>query len=377
MYLPTVLSLFSGCGGLDLGFSLSGFEIKLAIDHWSGAVDIHKKNRDLIGGECIQKSLKLSDNEINLSELPKVDVILGGPPCQGFSFAGKQMVDDPRNRLYLDFKAIVEHLKPKVFLMENVRGLEKMALSAIQESFNEIGYDVNVNRVEAIKLGIPQRRERVIIVGTKTGTPKFKTPDILLGGLFAPSIDVRTVMDAISDLPQPDAAKNAIDSTSFLDDHVFYPLSVVEQNFIRHIPNSGYYADAPRSSLPDRLKKIYDEPLKYKSPRLFPKADPLRPSQTVPASSSPSIGGVIAPDLDYTANKVLPIDKAEHTVDGVYTAPNGSRRFTPREMARLQTFPDQFLFTGSPTSKIKAIGNAVPVELARVFAAEIHDQFFS
>ena len=110
---------------------------------------------------------------------------------------------------------------------------------------------------------------------------------------------------------------------------------------------------------------------------MFPKADPLRPSQTVPASSSPSIGGVIAPDLDYSGNEVLPIDIGEYSLEGVYTAPNGSRRFTPREMARLQTFPDQFLFTGSSTSKIKAIGNAVPVELARVFATEIHNQFFS
>ena len=97
----------------------------------------------------------------------------------------------------------------------------------------------------------------------------------------------------------------------------------------------------------------------------------------MPASSSPSIGGVIAPDLDYSGNEVSPVDTDEHSFEGMYTAPNGSRRFTPREMARLQTFPDQFLFTGSSTSKINAIGNAVPVELARVFATEIHSQFFS
>ena len=371
---PTVLSLFSGCGGLDLGFARSGYEILEAYDHWKPAVDNHNKNKHLIGGNAFQKSLALADNQIKLEDLPKVDVVLGGPPCQGFSFAGKQLIDDSRNFLYLDFKRIVEFLNPKVFLMENVRGLEKMALADIQKSFKSIKYNVIVERVRAIDLGIPQRRERIIIVGTRFGEKKFQSPEILMGSLFG-SKEPGKIIDAIGDLPKPKpATKENINSTHFLDDHCYQKFSSIEQNFITHIPNGGYFANAPRETLPERLKKIYDDPLKYKSPRLFPKADPFRPSLTIPASSSPSIGGVIAPDFEYINNKAVPIDTKDHTINNIYTAPTPSRRFTPREIARLQGFPDDFLFCGSPSTKTKLIGNAVPIKIAELYAEEILKQ---
>ena len=377
MTSPKIISLFSGCGGLDLGFVRKGYTLIQAYDHWEGAVQIHNKNAKLLGGACLKKSLNLSDQEIFPDQLPKVDLILGGPPCQGFSFAGKQRIDDPRNQLYLDFKTIVEVVRPRAFLMENVRGLEKMALNEVKQSFSSIGYDVNVDRVEAIRLGIPQRRERVIIVGTRKNEKKFKSPEVLMGGLFGGATESKTIMDAIGDLPEPQASRLKIDSQNYLDDHYYYPLSEVERKFIRHIPNGGYYGNAPRDSLPERLQKIYDNPIKYKSPRLFPKANPLKPSQTVPASSSPSIGGVLAPDLQYTNTGPVAVNSEQFTRDGIYTSPNESRRFTPREMARLQTFPDEFLFTGSQTSKIKAIGNAVPVKLAELYAEEIMSQIFN
>jgi DNA (cytosine-5)-methyltransferase 1 len=373
---PTILSLFSGCGGLDLGFSNVGFEILEAYDNWKPAVDNHNKNKNIIGGMAFQRSLALSDNEINLESLPKVDVVLGGPPCQGFSFAGKQSIDDPRNNLYLDFKRIVDFINPKVFLMENVRGLEQMALSEIKKSFKSIQYNVSVERVRAIDLGIPQRRERVIIVGTKETEIKFRTPEKLMGGLFG-SVEPKSIIEVIGDLPEPiKAERQSIDSDNFLDDHCFQPLSDLEQRFIKHIPNGGFFRDAPRESLPLRLQKIFDNPLEYKSPRLFPKPNPLGPSQTVPASTSPSIGGVIAPDLIYTINGAEPINIEFYTNSGIYTCPSFSRRFTPRETARLQTFPDSFLFSGSSSTKSKMIGNAVPVKLAELFAEEIMKQIF-
>lgn len=374
---PTAISLFCGCGGLDLGFVRAGFKICEAYDHWKPAVENHNKNINLLGGEAHLKSLSLKDDEIKIEEFPKVDLVLGGPPCQGFSFAGKQLIDDPRNFLYLDFKSIVEHVQPRVFLMENVRGLEKMALSEIQKSFQNIGYNVCVDRAAAIDLGIPQRRERVIIVGTRLNEKTFRTPSIFLGGLFGAQTP-SSVLDAIRDLGEPVAAEEGekIDAKTFMDDHRYQKLSQIEQKFIRHIPNGGYFGDAPRASLPERLKKIYDDPIKYKSPRLFPKADPNRPSQTVPASTSPSIGGVIAPDLDYSGGNGVPVDTFLNTENGIYTAPNESRRFTPREIARLQTFPDDFLFTGASSTKTKMIGNAVPVKLAEVYATEIMSQLF-
>ncbi len=373
---PRVLSLFSGCGGLDLGFVRKGFELVAAYDHWAPAVINHNKNKALLGGEAFQKSLALSDNEIQLSDLPAVDVILGGPPCQGFSFAGKQKIDDPRNFLYLDFKRIVAHLSPKVFLMENVRGLEKMALSDIKDSFKTINYDVVVERVRCVDIGIPQRRERIIIVGTRIGEKIFRPPELLMGSLFGAS-EPASILSAIGDLPEPcSAIGRNTNSMSYLDDHEFQELSLVEQRFIRHIPNGGYYGNAPRESLPLRLQKIYDDPIAYKSPRFFPKADPLKPSQTIPASTSPSIGGVIAPDFNYSSGLAVPVSAIEHTKNGIYTSPFPSRRFTPREIARLQGFPDEYLFVGAPSTKTKLIGNAVPIKLAELFAEEIKNQFF-
>ncbi len=373
---PTVLSLFSGCGGLDLGFAMSGYDLLAAYDHWAPAVDTHNRNSNLLGGTAQKKSLALADNEIEISKLPRADVIIGGPPCQGFSFAGKQRIDDPRNFLYLDFKRIIEFVNPKVFLMENVRGLEAMALEEIKQSFREIKYNVTVDRVRAVDLGIPQRRERIIIVGTREGESQFRTPELLLGSLFG-AVTPQCIMDVIGDLPEPTSTKiDEIASNDYLEDHRYQPLSELEQKFIKHIPNGGSFMDAPRSSLPDRLIKIYDDPLAYKSPRFFPKADPFKPSQTIPASTSPSIGGVIAPDFVYVSGKPIPVNAAEHSTCGIYTTPTFSRRFTPREIARLQGFPDEFLFLGSASTKTKMIGNAVPVKISALYAEEIKTQFF-
>jgi DNA (cytosine-5)-methyltransferase 1 len=372
----SALSLFSGCGGLDLGFSKSGYNILEAYDNWGPAIENHQKNKILLGGKAIKASLALADGEVSLESFPKVDVVLGGPPCQGYSFAGKQRIDDPRNFLYQDFLRIVNHIKPKVFLMENVKGLEAMALDEIKVSFRAIKYNVWIHKVKAIDLGIPQRRERIIIIGTKIGEKEFITPSILVGPLFG-AAEPQNIIDAIGDLPEPKAVgSQKISSNHFLDDHIFLPLSEEAQKFIRHIPNGGFFMNAPRKTLPKRLKMIFDNPLRYKSPRLFPKADARKPSQTIPASSSPSIGGVIAPDFDYSNGEALPINPADHTINGIYVSPKLSRRFTPREAARLQTFPDEYLFMGSITTKIKLIGNAVPVKMAQLLAEEIREQIF-
>lgn len=373
-----VLSLFSGCGGLDLGFAQEGYEIVAGFDHWGPAVECHNHNSRLLGCHAEKKSLALSDGELELRELPKVDVVLGGPPCQGFSFAGKQRIDDPRNQLYLDFKRIVDYQKPRVFLMENVRGLEKMALEAVQLSFQTIGYQVSVQRVDCTLLGLAQRRERVIIVGTQSTDKKFVPPEELAGSLFGASDENVSIYDVIKDLPEPRSGKGEqLASLNYLDDHKYLPFSALEAKFIPHIPNGGYFRSAPRDVLPTRLKKIFDNPAKYKNPRLFPKPDPLKLAQTIPASTSPSIGGVIAPDLTYNDGRCEAVSVEENTLDGVYTSPVGSRRFTAREAARLQGFPDDFLFTGSLSSKTKMIGNAVPVPLGRLFAKAIKAQFFS
>lgn len=372
----SVLSLFSGCGGLDLGFVQAGFHLELAIDHWAPAVETHRANYEFLGGDVLQRSLALSDREVQLDELPRCEVILGGPPCQGFSFAGKQFLDDPRNQLYRDFVRIVAHLRPRVFLLENVLGMEAMALDQVVESFEAVGYVVTANRASATDFGVAQRRERLLIVGFRKDLDvRFGPPQAVYGGLFGTRGD-KSILDAIKDLPKPveilDRDLAPVQHLpGYLQSHAYRPLPDSVQNFVRHIPNGGCFRDAPSRALPERLRKIVKNPARYRSPRLFPKPDPNEPAQTVPADTNPSLGGVLAPDLEYHNGFAEPIVAAQHMRGKIYTAPQPSRRITPREAARLQSFPDEFVFSGSLTTQFRLIGNAVPVRVARAFADQI------
>lgn len=373
----SVLSLFSGCGGLDLGFVQAGFHIKLAFDNWTPAIDTYRANKGLLGGEVQKNSLSLKDREITLNDLPRCEVVLGGPPCQGFSFAGRQFLDDPRNQLYRDFVRIVAALSPRVFLLENVKGMEAMALEQVLAAFRGIGYRVRANNALATDFGVAQRRERLLIVGFRSDLDvDFKPPDTVYGGLFQVKGD-RCILDAIHDLPKPQEWPHGVQPArleklaAHLHSHAYRPLPPLVQRFVKHIPNGGCYRDAPLVTLPTRLKNIFKNPARYRTPRFFPKPDPTEPAQTVPADTNPSLGGVLAPDLKYRADGAEPVDTTRHIRDGVYTAPDPSRRFTPREAARLQSFPDEFTFPGSLTTQQRLIGNAVPVRVARAFAEEI------
>jgi DNA (cytosine-5)-methyltransferase 1 len=372
----TVLSLFSGCGGLDLGFVRAGFEIARAYDNWAPAVATYRANAHLLGGEAELRNLSLSEGHVDLRELPQCDVVIGGPPCQGFSFAGKQFLDDPRNELYRDFVKIVDFTRPRAFLMENVRGMEAMALEQVCDAFASIGYEVTVDRAEATRFGIAQRRERLFIVGIRSDLAiAFIPPTEMLGPLFGGMSDV-SLLSAIADLPKPQEIHEERQLITghlppHLRNHAYRPLPRAVQAFVRHIPNGGCFRDAPRATLPKRLQSILDNPSRYRSPRLFPKPDPYAPAQTVPADTNPSLGGVLAPDLMYVADTATPVDVKSCTQAGVYTSPRPSRRITPREAARLQSFPDDFVFEGSLTSQYRQIGNAVPVKMAEAYARSL------
>jgi DNA (cytosine-5)-methyltransferase 1 len=288
----TVLSLFSGCGGLDLGFVRAGFRLVASIDHWRPACDTHRLNSGLLGGEVLQRSLRLADGEIALEEFPKTDVVLGGPPCQGFSFAGKQRLDDARNQLYLDFLRIVQHTEPRCFVLENVRGIEAMALTDIRASFGQLGYDVAAERALATSFGVAQRRERILVVGfRKDLKATFSPPEEIIGGLFGSTGEV-SILDAIKGLPKPAVSDD--ETAEPHSDHIFRPLTAPVQRFVRHIPNGGCFRDAPTDTLPPRLLNILQNPARYRTPRLFPKPNPFGPAQTVPADMNPSLGGVLA-----------------------------------------------------------------------------------
>ncbi|MDW8553563.1 DNA cytosine methyltransferase [Staphylococcus nepalensis] len=174
-----VIDLFSGCGGFSKGFEQAGYNILMGIDNWKDAITTYKNNHenaktinDDITGITGQQILDYLD--ITFED---VDVIIGGPPCQGFSLSGKRTLSDPRNILYKSFVDIVNYIRPKAFVMENVPGLVSLfkgeAKNNILNDFQNIGYNVNYKILNASNFGVPQNRKRVFFVGIKEGTFKF------------------------------------------------------------------------------------------------------------------------------------------------------------------------------------------------------------
>lgn len=196
-----LLDLFCGAGGLSLGFGWAGYNIVVANDNFNHACETYKFNHKktlLIEGDITKKEIQ--DQVLKEARKRKVDIIVGGPPCQGFSHAGKRMIDDPRNFLYKEFLNIVKLIKPKVFVIENVEGIitsnEGRTYSELKSNFEELGYAVAGHKLQIVKFGIPQKRKRVIIIGTMSGNPEdlFPEPFILEEGAYI------NTQDAIGDL---------------------------------------------------------------------------------------------------------------------------------------------------------------------------------
>ena len=193
-----IIDLFCGCGGFSLGFERAGFNILLGIDIWKDALltfsHNHKHSRTL------QADLSTLDpkDTLRLLDNKRIDVIIGGPPCQGFSVAGKRIVDDNRNKLYKRFVEFVDHFKPKAFVLENVPNILSIGNGIIRDSivsdFSAIGYQVEYKIMTASDYGVPQNRRRAIFVGFRNGHKfsfplPYETPKI-------------TAKDALSDLPE-------------------------------------------------------------------------------------------------------------------------------------------------------------------------------
>ncbi len=196
-----VLDLFCGAGGLSLGFDWAGYKIMVANDNFRQACETYKINHKdtiLIEGDITDK--KIQSEVLEKSKKTKVDIIIGGPPCQGFSHAGKRVLDDPRNFLYKEFVNIVKKIKPKVFVLENVEGIMTMnngkTFEEIKDTFRKLGYTVAGHKLHAVAFGVPQKRKRVIIIGTLKGDPEAVFPEPFV----ANEEDYITTENAIGDL---------------------------------------------------------------------------------------------------------------------------------------------------------------------------------
>ena len=338
---PKLVSLFSGCGGMDLGFKRAGFNIIWANDFDPDAQAVYSLN---IG--------KIDNRDIHFvkeTEIPACDILTAGFPCQPFSNAGNRKgVHDSRGMLYKECLRIIGHLMPKVIVFENVKGLlstkyiDGRNLTDVivddLSKMNDIGYNVVYQLINASDFGVPQNRQRVLFIGVRKDLNiKFKFPEKML------SIKPKLTLQNILDIPQ--------DATNNVD----WPLSPQALDMIAHIPEGGSWKDVPYEHLASRFQKIRDDMKKYHSPNFYRRFSRNEICGTITASAQPENCGIIHP----TEN----------------------RRFTVREVARIQTFPDDFNFITDSlrhiTAMYKVIGNAVPVVLAFNIASAIMEQIFN
>ena len=244
----TTVSLFSGGGGLDLGFKQAGFNIVWAIDNNADAVNTYKRN---VGSEILCGDI----TAIDIEKIPQADIVIGGPPCQSFSLAGNRHCDDERGRLVWRYLDIIKRVSPKAFLFENVIGLisakDKQGnkiLDNLLETFSEIGYHVTWHLVNAADYGVPQVRKRVIIVGLKEGTFEFPQTTHNKRGTDGKKKYV-SVEEAIGNLPEAGKAKG-------ISEHDYPTMSKLDQYICAHVRPGGNYMDIPDDVPSVRIKRL-------------------------------------------------------------------------------------------------------------------------
>lgn len=306
-----VLSLFSGAGGLDLGFERAGAETVVCVDNDPESCKTLRHNRprwDVFEGDIRKYVPTVRD----------IDIVIGGPPCQGFSSAGKGNANDPRNFLWHEYFRVVNAVKPRALVLENVSALAHGRngdhLSGIMTALEESGYRFKMGVLNASHFGVPQARRRLIVIGLRDGEPSLPTPTTLEAPM--------TVKEAIGDLES--APYNA-------------ELSHIPPNHAPHVVERW-----------DRLAPGEVDP-NYRRGRL----DYDKPSVTIRA------GGGYGPRGDHLAGFHPPIH------------PTQPRQLSVREAARLQSFPDDWILRGSKTAQGRQVGNAVPVKLAEAVARHV------
>ncbi len=318
-----ILSLFAGAGGLDLGFEKAGFEIVYANEYDKSIWETYEKNHTTpLDHRDIRK--------INSSELPDCDGIIGGPPCQSWSEAGSlKGINDSRGQLFYDFIRILKDKKPKFFVAENVSGMlskrHQEAVDNFIKLFEEAGYEMHIQLLNANDYNVPQDRLRVFYVGfRKDLNVNFKFPE--------PLSHKPTLKDTIYDLK--DNAIPTLDKNKTNGDKCKFP---------NHEYMTGSFSTIYMSR--NRVRS-WDEP-----------------SFTIQA------GGRHAP-LHPQAPKMIQVEKNKRIFEP--GKENLYRRLSVRECARIQTFPDDFIFYyNDVATAYKMIGNAVPVNLAKAVAGEI------
>lgn len=306
-----VIDLFCGCGGFSLGAEKAGFSVVYSLDVWQPAVDTHNKNfihpcecNDIHKVSCEDVSTKINN--------AKIDIIIGGPPCQSFSMAGRRDVNDPRGKLFYEYVRFVKYFNPRFFIMENVPGILTMKDQSgglvkdnIIKEFADIGYNIVYSKLLASEYGVPQNRRRVFFIGYKKGENPPSFPQ--------------------KRLPKP-------------------PVKICLDH---QVPDTYYHSEKMIQGFNDRKQRNKERGVGFGAQYL----DLNKPSYTISARYWKDGADALVRDGDRV------------------------RMLTEREVARIQTFPDTFQFSGTKKDVYTQIGNAVPCELAYTLLSHIKTLF--
>lgn len=334
-----VADLFAGVGGLSQGFIKAGFDIEIAIEHDKDIAYSYQKNHphtDVYADDICE----LDFGEIHKKH-PVIDVVMGGPPCQGFSQKGKRLsINDPRNFLFQQFVRFVKEFKPKYFVLENVPNIittsDGFFKNEIIKAFNELGYDVCCGVLNAYEFGVPQKRQRAVFIGQL---------DKLEVALPRPTHIHNNVKDAIYDLP-------FIESGQGQEESVYdKPATTDLEKELRGKATTLYNHVATKHSA-EAIKKLQMIP-KGKGKEVLPKE----------MLTKSIYSGTWSRLIEYEPAATI-TTRFDTPSSGRFTHPILNRCLTTREAARIQTFPDSFVFYGSKTCQMKQVGNAVPPLLA-------------
>jgi DNA (cytosine-5)-methyltransferase 1 len=373
---PIGIDLFAGAGGLSLGFEQAGFDVAAAVEIDPVHCAVHKYNFphtaviphsvEGLGAELIRRAAGIGD--------AVVDCVFGGAPCQGFSLIGHRVLDDPRNKLVLEFVRIVTELKARTFVFENVKGLtvgkHKAFLKELVAAFDAAGYDVRVpwKVLNAGNFGTPQFRERLILLGCRKGEtlPNYPREKTNLPGRARGRIDglkdAPTCLDALGDLPDADRFSTLMSSDSVKTSNYGAPSDYAAE--LRCMTNDAWHFGYVRDWNPARLTSSARTEHTDISRRRF--------SETEPGTVEPISRFFKLPMKGVSNTLRAGTDGAR----GAFTSPRPihyayDRCITVREMARLHGFPDWFRFNVTKWHGARQIGNAVPPPLARAVATEV------
>ena len=343
----TVLDLFCGCGGLSKGFEMAGYNIVLGVDFNEPALKTYAYNHK--GSKTLHGDLSASETFDKINELvdgKTIDVIIGGPPCQGFSLTGPRNFDDERNKLYLAMIETVRRYKPRAFMIENVPGMATLYKGEVKDEilkrFHKMGYNITCEILCSADYGVPQIRKRLVFIGLRDGKEEFEfpipshTPDNYITCEQA-ICDLPSLVDNIgSDVseyimePQNDFQRTMRGECQILHNHKAVDHKQFVKDIIALVPDGGNWKDLPKGV--GESRNFHMAWTRYRSDK---------PSRT--------------------------IDTGHRNIFHY----KWNRCPTVRESARLQTFPDDFVFLGTKGQQDRQVGNAVPCFMAKAIGIQL------